>query len=383
MTMGFELYAYSGKKKLRCGYTTGSCAAAAAKAAAVMLATGNKVSEIAIETPKGIHLTLAVEDAQIEEGSASCAVRKDAGDDIDATDGLLVYARVRLLDDGEIVVEGGEGVGRVTRKGLEQPVGAPAINRVPRLMIAREVSAALAAYGYSGDAQVTVSVPRGWEIAKKTYNPRLGIEGGISILGTTGIVEPMSQAALVETIRVELDMLKAQGTQPVLLTPGNYGEMFARQTMGIRTARCVLCSNFLGDTLDYATGCGFSGILLVGHIGKLVKLAGGIFNTHSHVADARMEILAAHAALAGAGRPLAEKLMRCMTADEALNLLEEAGILETAIQSVMEKIGFHIKQRIGEMPCGAVMFSNARGILGKTADADALTQQLRNREDGK
>ncbi|MEM1483768.1 cobalt-precorrin-5B (C(1))-methyltransferase CbiD [Oscillospiraceae bacterium PP1C4] len=379
--MGFDQYVFSGGKRLRCGYTTGSCAAAAAKAAAVMLVTGDMVSSVEIDTPKGIQLHLDVEDIHISADSASCAVRKDAGDDIDATNGILIYATVMHSDCADIAVDGGEGVGRITRKGLEQPVGAPAINRVPRLMIAREVRGALEERGWRGGVCVTISVPKGRETAAKTYNPRLGIEGGISILGTTGIVEPMSEAALIDTIRVELDMLNAAGARPILITPGNYGEVFAREKMGLNLSRSVLCSNFAGDTLDYAAQLGFDGLLLIGHIGKLVKLAGGIFNTHSHVADARMEILAAHAALAGANQTLVAEIMQCVTTDEVLDLLDEAGILTRTIGSVMEKIGFHIKHRVGDLPAEVVLFSNPRGVLGQTNGADALIQQFRHTEE--
>lgn len=379
--MRLERYVESGGKHLRCGYTTGSCAAAAAAAAARLLATGYAPSAVKLITPGGVELTLDIEDPSRNGDWARCAVRKDGGDDIDATDGLLVYAAVRASKTAEIVVDGGEGVGRVTRSGLDQPVGMAAINRVPREMIARETRAALDACGCSGGAEVVISVPEGNRIAEKTYNARLGITGGISILGTTGIVEPMSEAALVDTIRAELRMLRAQSGAPVLLTPGNYGETFAREALGLRTARTVLCSNFLGEAFDCAASLGFSGVLLVGHAGKLVKLAGGIFSTHSRTADARMEILTAHAALAGADRTLAGQLMDCPTTDAAFGLLADAGMLETVTETLLERMERQMERRLGGIPAGVVLFANPRGLLGKTAGADRLVKELQLTEE--
>jgi cobalt-precorrin-5B (C1)-methyltransferase len=182
----------------------------------------------------------------------------------------------------------------------------------------------------------------------------------------------MSEAALMDTIRAQLDVLRADSVAPLCITPGGYGETFAREALGIHTARMVQCSNFLGDTLDYAARLGFEGVLLVGHIGKWIKVAGGIFQTHSHVADARMEILAAHAALGGAQQEQIAKIMRCVTTDEALDLLAEIGLLAPTIQSVLEKIRVHIAQRLESTPFGVVLFSNQRGILGMTGEAERL-----------
>lgn len=371
--MGVSRYVYSGGKRLRCGYTTGSCAAAAAKAAAVMLGTGEAIQTISLITPSGVSLLLEVEDIQIDQIGVRCAVRKDAGDDADVTDGILVYARVSRTDGTQITVDGGEGVGRVTCKGLEQPIGAAAINSVPRRMIADAVREVLS----EGGVQVTISVPQGRQIAQKTYNPRLGIEGGISILGTTGIVEPMSGAALVDTIRVELKMRRAQGDAPILLTPGNYGETFSRESLGIVSSRSVICSNFVGDALDFAVQQGFRGILLVGHIGKLIKLAAGIFNTHSRVADARQEILTAHAALAGADYAMLCALMRCITTNEALDLLEAEGILAQVLSSLIGRIEQQLEHRTGGYPMGVVLFSNTRGVLAQSKYAQAFIEQMK------
>lgn len=377
--MGLDRYVLSGGKRLRCGYTTGSCAAAAAKAAALALLTGEVPARVEIGTPEGVRLDLPVEGCVLGQGVARCAVRKDAGDDIDATDGALVCAEVRLGGE-KITVDGGEGVGRVTRAGLEQPVGAAAINRVPRLMVAHEVRGALEERGCRAGAAVVISVPGGAEIAARTYNPRLGIEGGISILGTTGIVEPMSETALVDTIRAELKVLRASGSGPVLMTPGSYGETFSREALGLSASRAVLCSNYVGETLDCAASLGFGGVLLVGHLGKFVKLAGGVFQTHSRVADARMEILAAHAALAGANSTLVGELLDCATTDAAADLLEAAGLLSPVMRSVTERAEKQVKRRAGELPAELVIYTNARGVLGQSGGAREMLKQLKKSE---
>lgn len=312
--MAFEHYIYTGTTRLRCGYTTGSCAALAAKAACEMLFSRKPVGLVSIVTPGGLPVEANVVDACIGEGCAQCAVRKDAGDDADVTDGVLVYARVEHAGSGtgaagskgvptresEVSVDGGVGVGRVTLPGLEQPVGAAAINATPRAMITSAVREVCAAHGFSGNIAVTISVPEGVSLAKKTFNPHLGIEGGISILGTTGIVEPRSLAALRDSIELEIRQHAAMGRRGVVLTPGNYGGQFISGHFHLNGAPVVFISNFVGDAIDCCVREGFTNVLLVGHIGKLVKVAGGIMDTHSRTADCRAEILAAHAAMAGA-----------------------------------------------------------------------------------
>ena len=371
-----ERFSRSGENRLRCGITTGSCAAAAAKAAAVGLLTGSIPTQISIETPTGITLTLQTADAVITGQTATCAVRKDAGDDPDVTHGVLVYAAVSRTNGQTIEIDGGEGIGRVTRPGLDQPVGAAAINRVPRAMIEAAVSGVL-----QSGARVIISIPAGVSLAEKTYNPRLGIVGGVSVLGTSGIVEPMSEAALVETIGTELRMLRAESDAPILMTPGGYGETFSRKSLGLQTRRAVLCSNFLGDALTMAQSMGFRGVLLVSHAGKLVKVAGGIFQTHSMVADARMEILTAHAALAGAEQKTAAALLECATVDAAFDLLEQAGILPAVCQTLIEKIGQQLRMKIPTLPVEAVLFTNSRGVLGQTEGAAQLMTQIERTEE--
>lgn len=376
---------WKNQTKLRTGYTTGSCAAAAAKAATHMLVSGEVVGEVSLVTPAGIRLYLEVEDIVKENNYVSCAIRKDSGDDPDVTNGILVYARVTFAQDdvvkSKVILEAGEGIGRVTQKGLEQSIGDPAINLVPRRMIREAVEEELQKAGIDCGVRVMIWVPDGVEIAKKTFNPKLGIEGGISILGTTGIVEPMSEKALTDTIFVEMKVRRENGMDYCYVVPGNYGSDFLHDTLGYQEDAAVKCSNYVGEVIDDAVRLQMKGILLVGHIGKFIKLAAGIMNTHSRQADGRMEILAAHAAMAGGSRELIRQLMECITTTAALELLEKEGILKEVMSTVMIKIEEHLEHRAGDgLEIGAVMFSKEMGILGKTSDADRLAQKIQSRK---
>jgi cobalt-precorrin-5B (C1)-methyltransferase len=374
-----DQYVIKDNQKLRCGYTTGSCAAAAAQRAAAMalgaeFATGDK---IVLHTPKGIRLELMPEDPQSGDGWASCAIRKDGGDDPDVTNGILIYAKVSKQPEPGIVLDGGKGVGRVTKRGLACPVGEAAINPVPRKMILEQVQRVCEDFDYTGGLQVEISVPEGEEIAKRTFNANLGILGGISILGTSGIVEPMSEQALIDTIKVKMSVRKADGAEYLVITPGNYGETFLKSHIALPEIDSVKCSNFFGEALDFAEHYGFKGVLLVGHIGKLIKVAAGVMNTHSKYGDARMEIMAAHAALAGASKELLEQLLECVTTEDAIDLLNTAGIRERTLRSILEKLDSRIKERVHHsMEIGAVIFSNQHGFLGETADTEKLRERL-------
>ena len=375
-----EEYIIQGGKRLRLGYTTGTCAAAAAKAAAWMLLTGKERQTITLTVPKGISLELAICDIHRGEDYVSCAVEKDSGDDPDVTRGTLIYARVALCPHEGITIDGGTGVGRVTRRGLDQPVGAAAINSVPREMIRKNLEEVCCLADYSGGLSVVISAPDGERLAQKTFNPRLGIMGGISILGTSGIVEPMSERALVDTIRVELAQRRAEGKDYVLLTPGNYGSDYIRQDLGIDPALAVQISNYIGDALDICKELGFRGALLIGHIGKLVKLAGGMFNTHSQYGDCRMEILASHAGAAGLSAEKIEELLSCVACDDALRLLKEAGVCEAVLSRLTRKIAENLSRRGGELAVGAVLFSKEYGHLGETDNARSLLERFKGGE---
>lgn len=371
-------YIYKGHKKLRCGYTTGTCAAAAAKAAVRLLLTGVPLTHISITTPNGVTLELPVHDLTLSDSRASCAVRKDAGDDADLTDGISIYASAVLTpDSADIVIEGGIGIGRITRPGLEQPVGSAAINRVPRRMIRQAALAELRRAGSAAGAKITIYAPEGEKIAEKTFNPQLGITGGISILGTSGIVEPMSEQALLETIRLEIRQKKLLGEKLLLISPGNYGQAFTRASLHIDLAHSVKCSNFIGDTLDMALEAGFTQLLLVGHIGKLVKVASGIMNTHSKMADARLETLCSCALLAGADGCLARRILGCATTDDALSLLRGCGLLSPAMDILTDRIRYHMRRRTeNRIQIETVLFSNQYGLLAQSDGAQGMIDTL-------
>ena len=375
-----EQFVYKNHKKLRYGYTTGSCAAAASKAAAAMLLSGKEISYVELHTPKGIDLRLEVLDISREDNAVSCAIQKDGGDDPDVTNGILIYAKVSRepADEAQIIIDGGIGVGRVTKPGLEQPVGAAAINKVPRQMIRENLEAVCEQYHYHGKLSVVISIPSGVELAAKTFNPRLGIVGGISVLGTSGIVEPMSEQALIDTIRVEMRQKLANGMEYLLVVPGNYGIDFLDQYgHGLQLEDAVKCSNFVGEALDAAVEFGAKGVLLVGHIGKFVKLAGGIMNTHSHNADARMELLTVHAALLGAPVELLQKMMECVTTDDALKYLKEADLMEPVMERIMGEMEFYVNQRAQhQLELGVITFSNVFGILGQTKNVPDLVKKI-------
>ena len=382
-----------------------------------MLFDGEEIRQVYLMTPKGIGLYLDVEAIRRTEEYVECAVRKYSGDDPDVTDGLRVFARVEKTDTepeegnyfcesgtapesepeetsadaasygraeqqtesgtGRIFLDGGTGVGRVTRPGLEQQVGQAAINRVPRKMIADAVREICRRYHYEGDLKVLISIPEGEKTAGRTFNPRLGIQGGLSVLGTTGIVEPMSEKALTDTIYLEMKMLRERGFSYCYVVPGNYGTDFLKDILCLDPEQAVKCSNYVGETIDDARLLGMKGILLAGHIGKFVKLAAGVMNTHSRQADCRMEVLASHAAMAGADRETVRGIMRCINTLEAIEILRKERILETVMQSVMERIRFYLENRAGEeLQIGAVIFSVEDGILGKTENADLLIRAV-------
>jgi cobalt-precorrin-5B (C1)-methyltransferase len=370
-----EEYQFSYGKNLRCGYTTGSCATAAAKAAAVMLLTGECIELVRIDTPKGIVLNLEPLEVILTDDYVCCAIRKDSGDDPDDTNGVLVYAKVEKTSEPGIKLCGGIGVGTVTKPGLACSVGEPAINPTPRKMITSELTKVMEEVNYTGGLQVTIFIPEGVEIAKKTFNPRLGIVGGLSVLGTSGIVEPMSERALIETIHVEVKAQKARGNKNLLVFFGNYGEDYTRDVLKLDISDRVTCSNYVGELLDYAVFCGFETLLIIGHAGKLVKLAQGVMNTHSKYADCRTEVMALQAMLHGASKEVGQEIYDCLTTDEVTKILKREGLFEPVMQEVAKKIDFYMQHRVhGKIKTGALMFSHVHGILGKTEFADELIE---------
>ena len=440
--MALDYYIQSGGKRLRCGFTTGTCAALAAAGAATGLLTGVLPDHMSLVTPAGVPVEVPL--ARVKSGVSSvCGVYKDAGDDRDVTDGILIVAEASYGEDSrfgtaeelcgkdggsddteesfekdggsddakdfegiKVQIEGGPGVGRVTKPGLDQPVGAAAINSTPRRMIEDAVRKVCESAGYEGAIRVCISVPDGEKIAAKTFNGHLGIEGGISILGTSGIVKPMSMQAYIDAVNVEIRQHAAMGKRRLILTPGNYGKNFLYEMHGkslsvscmqdadpqadeeivsgkVSHIHCnadlkgadgilrdesvpvVMCSNFIGDALDSAGMYGFEEVLLAGHIGKMVKLAGGIMNTHSMYADCRAELFCAHAAICGARTEVCREIMSAATTDACLGILEKEGIRDAVTDSLMSAICSHISRRVrGKYRIHVIVFSNIYGILG-------------------
>lgn len=361
-------YVVKGNKELRCGYTTGACLAAAAKAAAQALLLEEWASRVQVQSLSGETIPLEIKcleevrEAPLTGPQVKATVVKDGGDDPDATHGLDLCCTVALIPQG-ITFQGGPGVGRVTKPGLALAVGEPAINPGPRQMVKEALAEVSHQAGYEGGFHLYVSIPQGAKVARQTLNGKLGITGGLSILGTTGIVEPMSEKAILETINLEMDQLKAQGATKVILVPGNYGKNFVTEDLQLEEAKIVKCSNYIGEAIDHAVYLNLE-VTLVGHIGKLVKLAGGIMNTYSKVADGRLEIFTAHGAMAGASQALCCRLMEAVSTEACLDLLEEAGLLAPVLESLARKTEVYLKERFKEaIPISFCVFTPQRGVL--------------------
>lgn len=418
------------KRQLKSGFTTGTCAAAAAMAAAQALAGGGKREYVSLMTPGGREAAFEVlwqpecgEKAGGGQdgfwpGSESpekqiCMVRKDSGDDPDVTNGTLIGAAVpfgenvqRAEQSGEelpgiysdqsqspsVYLTGGIGVGRVTKKGLKCPVGYPAINPVPRQMIAEAARTALWNLGCERPVYIEIFIPAGRELALKTFNPRLGIEGGISVLGTTGIVNPMSEQALIETIRLDIRVQAAENRTLLAVAPGNYGEAFLREEMGLSMDAFVKCSNFVGETFSMLREEGVRQALFAGHLGKLIKVAGGVMNTHSKYGDRRMEILAdclaetwnseekrsGRFALNRRREEVIGQILSMNTTDQAAEFLSAQGLLASVMKTVTGRIKSVLESRF-QIETEVIVFSGSAGILGMTAGAEAFAKRLKGR----
>ena len=417
-----ERYAENG---LRHGYTTGTCATAATTAA-LMTLMKEEVALVSVDTPAGIRLSIEVEDTRLDKNSAFCSVRKFSGDDPDITDGIEVCSTVSYIEDTsfegvEVDIDGGIGVGRVTKKGLDQPIGNAAINSTPRRMIKEHVEEIAKRYGLRGIIKVVISVPEGEEKAKKTFNPKLGIIGGISILGTTGIVTPMSKKALIDTIKVELKV-RLESSDIIVGVPGNYAISYSNANYGIPMELPVEFSNYIGEALDLAVNLRAGSILLIGHIGKFVKVAAGGMNTHSNEADARCEILAAHVLKAKFKTAkglnidlstekeestklklyryeLAKKMLESNTTDEAVDILVAEGIVSEVASSIVKDMHSHVYRRINKavtlrdklgkadgsesaeymqnFKLGVITFNNNYGELARYGDVEELLGRIK------
>ena len=361
------------KKNLRNGFTTGSCAAAAAQASALRVTTGRCPKKVKITTPTGVELDLDI----VELAYPSCGVVKDAGDDPDATDGMTVISTVEVGDgDGEIEYSAGEGVGTVTLPGLKLPVGEAAINPVPRQMIAKALREVIG----GRSARVTVSIPGGEEKAKRTFNPRLGIVGGLSVLGTTGIVKPYNIEAVYQSFTLELNTFVTAGHKCVGLTFGATGEKAMRTAWNIRTRTIMHTGNYIGFVLDEALRLKFERVLLCGHPGKLLKVAAGTFDTYNRTGDGRREALCTQAAIAGCGSDLVKRLYESSTTEVAMKIVSEEnlGFLWTTMAEVTAK---RCRDRMfGDLEVEAAYLDNNGNILGASAGAPDLAEELRNAE---
>ena len=374
---------------MRKGFTTGSCAAAASKAAAYMLLSGDVKNSIRIDTPAGTVFDTPVNNITRSLDAVTCSVTKDGGDDPDVTTGTEIFVTVKKNDKASgVKIEGGEGVGVVTKPGLDQPVGEAAINHVPREMIRDNVTEVCNLFDYTGGITVTVSVPGGEELALRTFNPRLGIEGGISIIGTSGIVEPMSESALIDTIHIELRQRKEMGFEDIVIAPGNYGQDFLKDFYGYDIDKSVKCSNYIGRTLDSVAELGFKRVLLTGHVGKLIKISGGIMNTHSSEADCRMELMAAWTLKAGGTIETATAILDCVSTEAAIEVIKTADkdLVDRAMKIAMDKMIFFMDHRLDKaaVRCGndkpqieCIMFDNINGKLAASAGAERMLADCR------
>lgn len=369
-------YAYVNGKKLRKGFTTGTCATAATVAALSMILNQEREEKVTVHTASGVEVTMDVHNPSFGPEEATAAIEKDGGDDADATHGLLIYSTVTLLpDQTEIEIDGGQGVGRVTEKGLACDVSMAAINPTPRRMIEQHVRKII---GPNCGARVIISVPGGEETAKLTYNSRLGIIGGISILGTTGIVNPMSEESWKAAITIELTMLYNQGHRSVVLVPGNYGEDFATNTVGIPAGRIVNMSNFVGHVLKEVQRIGFTKVLMIGHMGKFVKVAAGIFSTHSKDSDARMETLVANLALMGAPMELLKKVDKCLTTEAAGTAIKEfsyEGVYQVLADKIKARSERLLRYRKPEVNIEVVVFGTEEGYLASTQPLEQIKEE--------
>ena len=319
------------KRSLRTGYTTGTCAAAATKAALSALVSGNKLPKVNVSLPKDKHIVIDIAWIKfVDEKSVTASVIKDGGDDPDVTNGAEIWSTVSLLESSnKIMVDGGIGVGRVTKPGLGLEIGKAAINPTPLKMINQAIEEILEKqqknrYGLS----ILISVPKGEEIAKRTDNPRLGIIGGISILGTTGIVIPYSTASFAASIRQSIDVSIAMGSDSVILTTGGRSEDFARCIFGNSVAdhAYIQIGDFIGFSIKQCAIKKIKKAYVIGFIGKLTKMAMGVKQTHVKGSNVDMNFLATLANRCGANNELVKKIKLANTARHVGELIDQSGL---------------------------------------------------------
>lgn len=308
---------------MRSGFTTGSCAAAAVKAALLVACGQVAPKHVQVTSPQGQSITVPIEKVvALDDNRFHAVVLKDAGDDPDITNGIEICATIEVLSSSDFILEAGNGVGTVTKPGLSIPVGQPAINPGPQTMIRQAVRDVLPP---EQGIRITLSIPEGERLAQRTLNPTLGILGGLSIIGTTGIVHPMSEEAFKNSLTPQLGLVRAAGYDTVVLAPGKIGQTIAIEQYGLPAAAVIQTSNFIGHLLEQAVVYDMRRVLLFGHLGKLVKVAAGIFHTHNRMADARLETLAAYLAAHGAKQDTVCAILNCTTTEAALPIIAAAG----------------------------------------------------------
>jgi cobalt-precorrin-5B (C1)-methyltransferase len=352
---------------LKYGITTGATAAAAAKAATIA-ALKEPVDRVVIPTPIGLRFEVPVKSSRkLSEDTAEAVAVKDAGQDIDATDKMDIIATVKVTDDGKITIKSGTGVGVVTKPGLQVPVGEGAINPVPRSMITEAVKEALPA---GKGAEVIISAPEGANIAKKTTNAKLGVKGGVSILGTTGVVKPLSLEACRRSLVPQIDVAIARGYKRIVYVPGNIGERIAKEKFNVPEDAIVQTGDFVGYMLDKAVEKDVKEIIFIGHSGKIVKLAANIFNTHHKVGDARNEVIASYAGAVGASTATINELLAANTSDEASEILKQAGLLEKTYDRIAARVNQRVKDRVeNKIKISIVIVAMDGRVLGMDENA--------------
>ncbi len=352
---------------LKYGITTGATAAAAAKAA-VIAALKEPVDRVVIPTPIGLRFEVPVKSSRkLGKDTAEAIVVKDAGEDIDVTDKMEITATIKLTDDGKITIKSGVGVGKVTKLGLQVPIGEGAINPVPKSMITEAVKEVLPA---GRGVEITISAPEGAEIAKKTMNAKLGIAGGVSILGTTGVVKPLSLEACRRSLVPQIDVAIAKGYKRILFVPGNIGERIAKQQFNVPEDAIVQTGDFVGYMLDKAVEKGVKEIIVLGHSGKLVKLAANIFNTHHKVGDARNEVIASYAGAVGTNTKTINELLAANTSDEASEILRQANLLEPTYDRISTRVHQRVSDRVeNKIKISVVIVAMDGKVLGMDENA--------------
>lgn len=357
---------------MKSGITTGTCAAAATKAA-LLAWSGQLPTTVHVTSPQGQNIHAKIATCQPLYNGGKASVIKDGGDDPDVTNGTMIFAEVEINKTSEIVLKAGVGVGRVTKPGLSVAVGQPAINPGPRKMIMQAIQDVLPT---GCGVIVTISIPDGEKLAQRTLNPTLGIVGGLSIIGTTGIVEPMSEEAFKNSLSPQISMVKALGYNQIVFAPGKMGQEIAINRYNLPREVVIQTSNFIGHMLESAVHYGMEQVLLFGHLGKIVKVAAGIFHTHNRMADARFETLAAYMAFLGAPQAAIQEVLNCNTTEAAMPIITKYKLHEV-YQVIAQRASIRAERYIfGDLRVGTAMITLKGDILATDDTAQEIGGNL-------